>query len=195
MNVMKKATTLLLLGALSAVSAFAEKATYDIDPNHSGVNFAVRHFVNDVNGSFGEFEGTVTFDKDKPSNSSAKATIKAKSVNTNNNKRDNHLQQDDYFHASKYPTLEFESTKWEKADDGKYKVTGNLTMLGVTKPVTLEVEHLGTMEGTGHMEGTEIIGFKGVGEIERSEWGLDAGGPVVGDDVEITISVQGHRKL
>lgn len=190
---MKKAT-LLTLGIFAALSASAEKLTYEIDPNHSGVNFAVRHFFNDVNGSFGEFSGTVTLDTDDVTKSSTKASIQAKSVNTNNNKRDGHLQKDDYFNVAKFPTLEFESTEWEKIDDDTYKVTGNLTILGVSKPVTMEVDYLGKMDGTGHYEGLEIIGFKGATKIKRSDWGLDAGGPIVGDDVEITVSVQGHRK-
>lgn len=190
-----KKITLFITGLLAATSLFAEQASYQIDTAHSGVNFAVRHFVNDVNGSFGDFTGTVAFDEANPANSSAKASIQAKSVNTNNDKRDGHLQQDDYFHVAKHPTLEFESTKWEKVGENKFKVTGNLTILGTTKPVTLDVEHLGTMQGEGRMAGTEIIGFKGTGNIKRSEWGLDAGGPIVGDEVEIIISVQGHRKI
>ncbi|WP_269540384.1 YceI family protein [Cerasicoccus fimbriatus] len=192
---MKKAT-LLLAGLFAAISVNAEQNTYEIDPNHSGVTFAVRHFVNDVNGSFGKFSGTVTVDTEDPTKNTAKATINTASVNTNNDKRDGHLLKDDYFNVSKFPEMTFETINWEKTDDeDKYEVTGNLTLLGVTKPVTLEVEYLGAMKGTGHYEGMEIIGFKGEGKIKRSEWGLDSGGPIVGDDVEIEISVQGHRKL
>ncbi|WP_309384060.1 YceI family protein [Cerasicoccus frondis] len=190
---MKKAT-LVLTGLFAALSVYAKSYTYQIDPNHSTVGFSVRHFVNDVNGTFGKFEGTVTYDADKPANSSAKATIKTDSVNTNNGKRDGHLQQDDYFNVAKYPDMSFETLEWKKVSADKFEVTGNLTLLAVTRPVTLEVQHLGTVEGTGHYEGMEIIGFKGTGTIKRSDWGLDAGGPIVGDDVSVTISVQGHRK-
>ncbi|MBK1859054.1 YceI family protein [Cerasicoccus arenae] len=190
---MKKAI-LFTLGLFSALSLSAETVTYDIDPAHSGVNFAVRHFVNDVNGSFGEFDGTVTVDTADMTKSSTKATIKTKSVDTNNGKRDGHLQTDDYFAVAKFPEMTFESTKWEKVSGDTYKVTGNLTILGVTKPVTMDVDFLGKVDGTGHYSGMEIIGFKGGTKIKRSEWGLDAGGPIVGDDVEISVSVQGHRK-
>ncbi|MEO0794974.1 MAG: YceI family protein [Verrucomicrobiota bacterium] len=189
-----KKTCLILSTLVSALSLQAEVVSYDIDPTHSSVNFAVRHFVNDVNGSFGEFSGTVSVDKEDMSKSSTTAEIKTTSVNTNNAKRDKHLTKDDYFHADKHQLMTFKSTKWEKVDDKNYKVTGDLTLLGTTKPVTMDVEYLGTMDGVGHYEGLEIIGFKGGTEIKRSEWGLDSGGPIVGDDVKVSVSIQGHRK-
>ncbi|WP_309399352.1 YceI family protein [Cerasicoccus maritimus] len=191
---MKKAT-ILITSLLTTLSVFAEQYTYKIDPNHSGVNFAVRHFVNDVNGSFGKFSGTVTVDTEDATKNSAKATINTASVDTNNDKRDSHLQKSDYFDVAKFPDMTFETTKWVKSGDKKYQVTGNLSLLGVTKPVMLDVEYLGAVEGSGHYKGMEIVGFKGTTKIDRTDWGLSAGGPIVGDDVEITISIQGHRKL
>jgi len=190
-----KTTTIILSSLIATASAFAETVIYQIDPAHSSVTFEIRHFMNKVNGSFGEFSGEIHVDTDDMTQTKTKAEIKTTSVNTNNDKRDNHLQQDDYFHAARHPMMTFESISWENGDDeNEYKVNGNLTILGVTKPVTLDVTYLGKQKGIGPYEGTEIIGFEGETQISRSDWGLDAGGPIVGDDVEIEISIQGHRK-
>jgi len=190
-----KTTSILLTSLIATVAAHAEMVVYQIDPVHSSVNFKVRHFMNKVNGSFGSFQGEVHVDPETMTNSKAKAEIKTASVNTNNDKRDAHLQRDDYFSAGEFPVMTFETTAWKAGEgENEYEVTGNLTLLGVTKPVTLDVEYLGKQDGIGHYEGMEIIGFSAEGEIDRSEWGLDAGGPIVGNEVEIEISIQGHRK-
>ncbi|MGE9295518.1 MAG: YceI family protein [Puniceicoccales bacterium] len=188
-------TTVILTSLFAAIGAQAETVVYEIDPNHSSITFAVRHHINKVKGSFGDFSGEIVVDQDDMTKSKAKADIKTKSVNTNNNKRDNHLQQDDYFNIAEYPVMSFETTSWKKDDDDDdYEVTGNLTILGVTKPVTLDVEYLGVQEGQGHYKGLEIIGFEGETEINRADWGLKSGGPIVGDKVDIELSIQGHRK-
>jgi len=189
---MKKAT-IILLGLFTALSAFAEKLTYEIDSSHSSVNFTVRHYLNDLTGSFKNFEGTITVDTDDMTKSSTTATISAESINTDHDERDSHLRDRKYFNVAKFPSLTFESTKWEKISDKKYKVSGNLTMLGESKPVAMDVEYLGKMDGVGHNAGKEIIGFKGETVLDKSDWDLSVGGPIVGDEVKVAISIQGHR--
>lgn len=186
MNIPILATSFLSLAALSLASLQAAPTTWDIDTTHSGIVFKVRHFVTKVPGTFGDFKGTIVFDSD-PANMKAEATIKVPSVNTNSERRDDHLQQDDYFNAAAYPEITFTSTKWEKTGDKTYKMTGDLSMMGVTKPVTLDVTFLGTAEGRG---GKTLAGFEGVGKIDRTEWGLTAGQPAVGKEVDIEINIE-----
>jgi len=167
---------------------------YEIDPVHSGINFKVRHFFNHVPGQFNEFTGTITFDPGGDAKmAKAKATIMPGSVDTNNAKRDEHLNTEDYFHVDQHNSIAFESTSWKKVDDNHYEVTGNLTMLGQTHPVTLDTKFLGEMAGQGPYEGVMVAGWEAVGTIDRTVWGLTSGTPIVGDDVEIELSIQGPR--
>lgn len=191
--------SLTLLSGLAALSA-QPAHTYEIDPVHSGVSFKVRHFFNQVPGKFTDFQGSVTFDPGDPSHSQATAVIKPASVDTSNGKRDGHLKTEDFFNVDKHQTIEFTSTKWEpngknEAGQDTYKVTGDLTMLGQTKPVTLDVVYLGEMEGQGPYEGVMIAGWEATGEIDRTQWGLNGGQPVVSKDVKIELSIQGHRPI
>lgn len=192
----KNVLSLFALGALLSIPAQAADATiFEIDPNHSEVGFKVRHFLNQVPGKFTKFSGEISVNEADMTKSKVSATIEVKSVDTGNSKRDGHLQQDDYFDAAKYGTITFESTKWEQTGKDTYDVTGDLTMLGVTKPVVLKVKYLGEQEGVGPYQGLLINGWEGTTEIKRSDWGLDAGGPVVGDDVTISLSIQGHHNI
>lgn len=186
MNVRKIATSLISLTALCLASVQAAPTTWDIDPSHSAVGFKIRHFVTKVPGTFADFKGTIVYDAD-PANMKAEAAIKVPSVNTNSKGRDEHLQRDDYFNAEKYPDITFTSTKFEKTGENTYKMTGDLSMMGVTKPVTLDVTFLGTAEGRG---GKMLAGFEGKGTIDRTAWGLTAGQPAVGKDVDIEISIE-----
>lgn len=192
---MKK--TILITTILSFCGACilaANPHTYEIDPVHSGVSFKVRHFFNKVPGKFGEFTGKVHFDPSgDPANAQADATITPSSIDTNNDKRDSHLQEEDYFHVVKHDTIDFKSKKWVKTGDNTYKVTGDLTMLGQSHPVTLDVVYLGEMAGQGPYEGVMVAGWEATGQINRTEWGLTAGQPIVSDEVEIELSIQGHR--
>ena len=186
-----------IIAAVSQLSA-QPAHTYEIDPVHSGVNFKVRHFFNQVPGKFTDFEGTVDFNPDDPAKSQATATIKPKSIDTSNEKRDGHLKDEDYFHVEKHDAINFKSTAWEPngqtaSGQSKYKVTGDLTMLGETKPVTLDVIYLGEMEGQGPYKGVMVAGWEATGSLDRTEWGLTGGQPIVGDEVVIELSIQGHR--
>ena len=131
----KKTFLLLLAGLTTALSAFAEKAVYTIDPVHSGISFKIRHFINKVPGTFDSFSGEIHFDKETPSNSKAVATIDVASVDTRNEDRDAHLQNEDFFKAGEFPKITFASTEWKAIDEDTFEVTGMLNILGIEKPV------------------------------------------------------------
>src|SRR5262245_57072321 len=134
--------SILALTLAIATAASAAPATWTIDQNHSQVGFSIRHFFSKVPGTFDKFSGSTVYDPQKPENSSVKAEIDPASINTKNEKRDNHLRSDDFFDVTKFTTLTFVSTKVTAAGENKIKVDGNLTMHGVTKPVTLDVTFL-----------------------------------------------------
>lgn len=164
-----------------------------VDPNHSQAAFRIRHLVSNVNGRFNEFEGRIDVDAENPANSSVSFKIKAASIDTGNDQRDGHLRSPDFFDVENHPEITFESTKVEPKGDDLYHVTGNLTMHGVTKEVTLPVRHLGTMTGMG---GRDVAGFEIETTLDRKDFGivwnraLDTGGVVLGDEVGVRISIE-----
>jgi len=183
----------LIAASLLGVAAAAQAAptTWTIDPNHSSVTFTIRHFFSKVSGSFTKFSGDVVYDPANASLSTATAEIDASSIYTANERRDNHLKSPDFFDVAKYPTLAFQSTK-VTADGGKLKIEGNLTMHGVTKPVTLE----GAFLGSGPAMGGQRAGFEASGKVDRKEFGIIWNKVVdqnamLGDDVEIRLAVEG----
>jgi len=182
---------LLLPGLLSG-------ATYQIDASHSTAAFTVRHMmVTNVSGAFGKMSGTVEFDPANPSAARIDVTIEAASVDTRNAKRDEHLRSADFFDVANHPTITFRSTKVERTGEDRYRVTGNLTIRGVTKEVTLEVETTPEIQA----QGTARFGATATTRINRKDFGvnwnrtLDAGGVVVSDEVRINIDVALVRKL
>lgn len=188
----------LLVLAL-AVPRFAPASSWELDPAHTAVQFAVRHLmVSTVRGRFDDVKGTVTLDEADPTKSSVSATIEAKSINTANAKRDAHLREPDFLDVARYPTLTFASKKVEAAGANKWKVTGDLTLHGVTREVVLDVE--GAPKPTSDPYGNVKLGGVATTTIKRSDFGitwnkaLEAGGVVVGDDVGITIDVELNRK-
>ncbi|MGZ0707984.1 YceI family protein [Coraliomargarita sp. W4R53] len=190
---MKK--TFLLLSAsilASIVGHAAEVETYTIDSSHSSVKFSIRHFVAKTTGNFSEFEGTLSIDRADLTQSSIEASIQIPSVNTDSEKRDAHLQEDDYFNTSEHPLMTFKSTQWEATDDEKqFKVTGDLNFHGITKPVTLDVELLGFGDGP---RGAYLSGWEATATLDRTEWGVNGGQPAVGNDVDITINIEARRQ-
>lgn len=184
----------LALTLAFATAASAAPATWTIDPSHSEVGFSIRHFFSKVPGTFDKFSGSVVYDPQKPENSSVKVDIDAVSINTKNEKRDNHLRSEDFFDVAKFPTLTFVSTKVTAAGENKLKVVGNLTMHGVTKPVTLDVTFLGAGPSR---EGEQRSGFEATAKLDRKDFGilwnktLDQGGTMLGDDVDIKLGVEG----
>jgi polyisoprenoid-binding protein YceI len=184
----------VLAGALAAGSvAQAKPVTWDIDQAHSGVTFTIRHFFSKVPGSFDTFSGTIVYDAENPAASSTQIEIQATSINTKNERRDGHLRSADFFDVEKHPTITFKSTAVKDLGGGKHELTGDLTMHGVTKPVTLAVTFLGAGPT---MRGAQRAGFEATGTINRKDFGivwnttLDQGGTMLGDDVAITIGIE-----
>ena len=168
--------------------------TWNIDTSHSGVHFSVRHMViAKVRGAFDRFSGTVELDEENPSRSKVSVRIDAASINTHEEKRDAHLRSADFFDVEKYPELTFESTQVEKTADG-YRVTGDLTIHGVTKEVVLEAESLGAT--TRDPWGNDRIAFEAKTSVNRKDFGLswnqalETGGVLVGEKIEISLDVQ-----
>jgi polyisoprenoid-binding protein YceI len=168
--------------------------TWNIDTSHSGVHFTVRHMVvSKVRGAFDRFKGTIQFDEDRPEASKVSVQIEAASIDTREPKRDAHLRSPDFFDVEKYPALTFESTKVEKLDGEGYRVTGDLTLHGITKEVVLDAEYLGSGKDPW---GNQRIGFQVEAAISRKDFGLnwnqvlEAGGVLVGDKIEIALDVQ-----
>lgn len=190
---MKMHTRLLAVAALGfglLNSASAAVEAYKIDATHSNIQFSLRHLVSKFTGSFTSVSGTINVDRDNLEQSSVEATIDIGSVNTADEKRNNHLKSADFFDFAKFPAMTFKSTAWKKTGEDAYDVTGNLTIKDVTKPVVLKVKVLGFGPGMG---GATVSGWEVTGAIKKSEFGL--GGPamlgkVLGDDVAINISVE-----
>ncbi|HEY9419845.1 MAG TPA: YceI family protein [Thermoanaerobaculia bacterium] len=186
-----KALTLALV--LPAV-ALAEPVPYKVDADHSGVSFTIRHFVTNMPGRFRDFDGVIKYDKQNPAASSVEFTVQAASIDTANNDRDEHLRNPDFFDVQKYPTLSFTSTKVVPKGENELEVTGNFTMHGVTKQITIPVEILGTAK----TPRGEKIGFETSFKINRKEYGIAwnnvmDSGPVLGDDVKINIAIEADR--
>jgi polyisoprenoid-binding protein YceI len=167
---------------------------YEVDPSHTQVMFKVRHMgVSTVTGRFNRFAATFAYDPDDPSASWVTATIDAASIDTDNERRDNHLRSPDFFAADSYPNLTFQSTGVEEVEDGRLRVAGDLSIRGVTKPVVLDVVLEGTTVGS---EGRPIVGWTAETTVNRKEYGLlwnrltEAGGWVVGDEVRIVLEVE-----
>jgi len=194
-----KRTPAILAIALSSVPSLASSTplTFEIDKVHSQIGFSIRHFFSKVPGQFKDFAGTILVDEKNPAASSVEVTIQTASIFTDNERRDNHLRSRDFFAADSFPTLTFRSTKVESLGKDRLKVTGDLTMRGVTRPVVLDVEFLGMGQVAigGESMGTKA-GFDATTAVNRQDFGiswnktLDQGGLMLGDDVAITIHVE-----
>ena len=190
-------TRLTVLAAALAVASPALAAdTYQFDKSHTTVAFQVRHIVTNVGGKFQDFAGTIRVDRVKPENSSVEFTIQAASINTNEPKRDEHLKSPDFFDVASQPTVTFKSTSVKPTGKDAYEITGNLTLRGVTKQITLPVTFLG--EGKDPW-GNEKMGFELSTTLNRKDYGinwnkaLDQGGFLVGDEVKVQISVEANK--
>jgi polyisoprenoid-binding protein YceI len=192
---MKRFIMIPVAFALVVFSQAGFAADWSVDKAHSRVGFAVKHLmIATVRGTFSDYGATITFDENDPANLSFRGTIQAASINTNNEDRDNHLRSADFFDVANYPTLTFASTKTEKVADGKYRVTGDLTIRGTTKEVVLDVEGLTpVVKG---MQGEIRTGATVTTTINRKDFGvswnkvLETGGVVVSDEVKITIEAE-----
>jgi polyisoprenoid-binding protein YceI len=170
------------------------KTKWTIDPMHSDVNFKIRHLViSNVSGSFGKFSAEAETEGDNFETASVHFSADVNSITTGVDQRDGHLKSADFFDTEKYPTIDFVSTSFTKVSGDNYKLKGNLTMRGVTRPVELDVEFGGTgKDGYGNVK----AGFEVTGKISRKDFGLtwnmatEAGGLTLGDDVKVTANVQ-----
>ena len=171
--------------------------TFVLDRSHTQVGFVARHLmVSKVRGRFTDFEGTIVV-ADDPSESSVEVTIQAASVNTNDENRDNHVRNNDFLSVEEFPTLSFRSTKVELNPRGDWKVYGDLTVRGVTRPVVLDVEFEGVIQDPW---GNQRLGFTASGEIDRNDFGvsfnaaLETGGFVVSPKVKLEIEAEAVRQ-
>ena len=187
------------VGLLAAICSFAQaqNATYKIDKAHSEADFTIRHMaISNVHGRFGNISGTVMYDDKDVAKSMVDATIDVTTVDTGVEKRDAHLKSPDFFDVAKFPTMTFKSKSVSKSSDG-FDVMGDLTLHGVTKPVTLHV--VPSKEQTG-MDGKTIArGFEATTTLHRQDFGLvwngtlKSGDNALGDDVKIDISIEAGR--
>ncbi len=170
-------------------SAFAQAKTWQIDPNHSTAQFSVRHMgISTVRGAFTKVSGTATYDPADPSKDTIEVTIDANSVDTRVERRDNDLRSPNFFDVAKYPTLTFKSKQVEAAGPGKLKITGDLTIHGVTKEVVLDVD--GPSAPVQDPKGNSHMGASASTKVNRMDFGVSGASAIVGNDVPITIDVE-----
>ncbi len=167
--------------------------TYAIDASHSRIGFVARHaMITKVRGSFNEFEGTGHFDAEDPSQSHLQLTIQAASIDTRSPDRDGHLRSNDFFDMEAYPQITFASTRVEAVDQTTFRMTGDLTIKDVTRPVTIDFEYTGTAIDP---FGNHRLGLEGSVDVNRKDWGvtwnaaLEAGGVLVSEKVTLEFEV------
>lgn len=193
---MSSATTAQLVRTVEGRQV-PEPGDYVIDVSHSTVEFAVRHLmISKVRGRFGSYSGAVTV-AERPEDSSVQVSIDAASVSTNDEQRDGHLRSPDFFDAETFPALTFTSTSVEAAKGDRWKVTGDLTVRDVTRPVVLDVEFDGAQVDPW---GNARLGFSASTEIDREDWGLtwnqalETGGVLVGKKIRIELGIEATRQ-
>lgn len=175
--------------SLLAAPAIAEPVAYDFDKSHANLSFTYNHLgYSTTDGRFGDWDGTLLIDKDTPSNSSIEFTINIDSLDTFWADRDTHLKSPDFFDAAKFPQATFKSTKVEQTGENQLDVTGELTLRGITKPVTLTVDVLAM--GDHPMAKKPAAGFAVTTVIKRSDFGMDMFVPYVGDEVTVTFHAE-----
>ncbi|WP_416973247.1 YceI family protein [Streptomyces sp. 4F14] len=171
---------------------------YTIDPAHSTLGFTARHaMVTNVKGKFDEFSGELHLDGSDPSASTASLDIVMASIDTGSADRDGHLKSADFFRTDEFPAMTFRSTKAESLGGDDYRVTGDLTILGTTKPISIDLEFNGAAKDP---FGNERVGFEGKAELLRSEWGitwnaaLETGGVLVSDKIKLSFDISAIKK-
>jgi polyisoprenoid-binding protein YceI len=202
---MRLIRNLILLTLVAALPLVAQPAAtpapvteaWTVDKSHSSAEFKVRHLMANVTGRFNDFDAVIHLDRTNAANSSVEFTIQATSVDTGNKNRDEHLRTADFFDVAKFPTIAFKSVSIKERSKDLYDVTGDFTMHGVTKRLTLPVQFLGFGRGPG---GSEKAGFEIETTINRKDYGvvwnraLDEGGVLLGDDVKVTINLELNKK-
>lgn len=193
---MKRLLGLFVVGLFALSLAYAQ-GNWTVDKNHSQILFTVSHMVfSEVTGTFRDFDVIFESTKDDFTDAKIVATIKANSIDTQNERRDNHLKSDDFLNAEKYPEIAFKSTTVEKLSEDTYRITGQLTIRNVTKPVVLDVKFRGMIDDPW---GNKKIAFKATTTIDRFDFGvawnktLEAGGLIAGREVQVTLLMQFAR--
>lgn len=185
-----RSAALLVAAGLTATAASAQTSTWKIDTAHSGIEFRILHLgVSHVNGALHGVSGVVKLDEKDITHSSVEASIDATTINTDEPKRDEHLKSPDFFNVAQNPTLTFKSTRIFK-EGGKLKLTGELTLAGVTKPITLDLD--GPAAPQKGMHDTIVSGFSATGTLSRKDFnfGQKYAPPMLGDDVTFTIDIE-----
>lgn len=189
-----KKITITILALIFGITLNAQTTKWNFDNSHTKIGFSVTHMmITDVVGQFNKFNGSVISDKADFTDAKINFTIDVSSINTDNADRDKHLRSADFFDVEKFPNIKFEGTSLKKIGKGKYKLSGKFTMLGVTKNVTFDTKFSGIVKDPW---GNTRAGFKITGKINRNDWGLkynsamDAGGVVIGNQVEILCNVE-----
>lgn len=182
----------IIFGCITTVFLFFSHTlmaeSYKLDTVHTQIMFTVNHLgFSNPSGSFVKFDGGFDFDEGNFENSSAQVTIQTSSIDMNDGTWNEHLSGEQWFDVAKYPTMEFKSTKVVKTGDKTMDVTGDLTLHGVTKPVTLKV----TFNKKGDMMGTQKAGFNAATTIDRTQFGMSTYAPMVGANIDIRINVEG----
>lgn len=174
-------------------SARAEVERYEFDKAHTQIIFATNHLgFSNSHGKFLDFDGFFNFNRAEPEKSDVDVTIKTTSIDMDDKKWNDHMKNEDFFDVEKYPTMAFKSTSIEKTSDNTAKITGDLTILETTKPAVLDVTF--NKAGVHPFNQKYVAGFSATAAIKRSDYGMTYGLPMIGDDVSITIEVEGLRQ-
>lgn len=195
---MKRARILILAALLSLLAGIAVYAgdgrvsgKYKVDAVHSGVGFKIKHLgVSNVSGKFDDFSGSIDINYEQPALSSVSFSVQAASVNTGNEKRDDHLRSADFFNVERHPEISFKSTKVKALADGNYQVSGDLSLLGVTKSITVTVEQTGAAEIP---ERGPVSGFETTFKVDRTQFGM-AASPFLGSEVTLSVAVEAQKE-
>lgn len=183
---------IILFAVLGLAAPATAQDKYEFDKSHTRILFYVNHLgFSDTVGEFTEYDGHFTFDENAPEKSTLDVTLKPSGIRTPSAKLDEHLQNKDFFHTSKYPTIRFVSKKVIVTGENKGEITGDLTLLGTTLPAILDVTF--NKAGTHPMNGNYIAGFSAHAKIQRSKFGMNYLLPMIGDEVRVEIHTEGIR--
>ncbi len=188
----KTAAKIVVAGAVLAIPALAGADNYELDPGHTYPSFSVSHLgFSTMQGRFNTSEGAFEYDP-AAGKASVEVTIDAASIDTGHDKRDDHLRGEDFFNVGEHPQIMFKSTAAEFDGEMLKSVTGDLTMHGVTKPVTLSIDSVNC--GAHPMNGKQTCGFDASASIVRSEWNMNYGIPAIGEEIKLMIAAEGVVK-
>lgn len=189
---LKKQSSLFIFLIIAVGGFFAQADTYTIDPIHSSIWFRVLHLsISPAYGAFGKISGNIQFNVNKPELSSIEVVVDTSSVNTLNDKRDEHLRSPDFFNVEQFPQAKFKSTSWEHIEENRYRIKGTLTLLGVDKPIEFEARLVGAGKGRNN---EDRLGFEAVFTIKRSDFGMTKYLPSqIGDEVSITVGIEAEK--